>query len=185
MRFQHAPDAYPVYKHIFVTHQQLAKLLVDHPAMRPNLQQTDVLNPCEQQESNLLHMGFVLRTFQFLAAQVDLRDPHSSPMFRDVMGRVLQTKLFTVDQTGILKEGNASLRNKDDDGAEFTDEIRKLANTLDDFTGCAACQKEEQEDGKALLLCARCKKEKSCSTDCQKKRWQSHKRFCKPASANS
>jgi hypothetical protein len=124
---------------------------------------------------------FVLRTLQFLAVQVDPRDPHSSPMFLDVMGRVLQTKLLTVDNTGILNEGNARLKYKDDDGVDFTDEIRLLANTLYEFTGCAACQKVEREDGKALLICARCKKEKYCSTDCQKKRWQRHKRFCKPA----
>lgn len=37
LRFQHAPDAHPIYKHLFVTHQQLAKLLIEHPAMRPNL----------------------------------------------------------------------------------------------------------------------------------------------------
>jgi hypothetical protein len=40
MRFQHAPDAHSTYKHLFVMHQQLVKLLVEHPAMQPNLQQT-------------------------------------------------------------------------------------------------------------------------------------------------
>lgn len=40
MRFRHAPDAHALYKHIFITHQKLARLLCDHPAMRPNLQQT-------------------------------------------------------------------------------------------------------------------------------------------------
>jgi hypothetical protein len=40
LRFRHAEDAHPAYKHLFVTHQQMAKLLIEHPAMEPNLQQT-------------------------------------------------------------------------------------------------------------------------------------------------
>jgi hypothetical protein len=40
LRFRHAEDAHPAYKHLFVTHQQMAKLLIEHPAMKPNLQQT-------------------------------------------------------------------------------------------------------------------------------------------------
>lgn len=77
----------------------------------------------------------------------------------------------------MLKKMNASVNFKDNDGVEFTDEGKKLAGKLDDFPGCAACRKE---DSKSLLLCARCKKEKYCSTDCQKKCWKSHERSCEP-----
>jgi hypothetical protein len=180
MRFQHAPDAHSTYKHLFVTHQQLVKLLVEHPAMQPNLQQT-FSTPANSKNQVYFMWDFILRTFQILAAQVDPRDPNSSPTFQDVIGRAVQAKMLTIDDTGMLKKLNASAQYKDDDGVEFTDEIKNLAGKLDDFPGCAACQKEEREDGKALLLCARCKKEKYRSTDCQKKRWKSHKRFCQPA----
>jgi hypothetical protein len=40
LRFRHAEDAHPAYKHLSVTHQQMAKLLIEHPAMKRNLQQT-------------------------------------------------------------------------------------------------------------------------------------------------
>jgi hypothetical protein len=89
--------------------------------------------------------------------------------------------MLIIDETGMLKKMNASAKYKDDDGVEFTDEIKKLATKLDDFPGCAVCQKEEREDGRALLICARCKKEKYCSIECQKKRWQRHKQYCKAA----
>lgn len=39
-RFECAPDAHPAYRHLFLTHQKLAKLCAAHPAMRPNLEQT-------------------------------------------------------------------------------------------------------------------------------------------------
>jgi hypothetical protein len=180
MRFQHAPDAHPTYKHLFITHQQLAKLLIEHPAMKPNLQQT-FSTPANSKNQVYFMWDFILRTFQQLAAQVDPRDPNSSPMFQEVIGRAVQAKMLTIDETGILRTMNASARYKDDDGVEFTDEIKKLADNLDAFPGCAACGKEKRADGKALLLCARCKREKYCSTDCQKKRWKKHKQECEPA----
>jgi hypothetical protein len=70
MSFQHAPDACPMYKHLFVTHQKLAKLLVDHPAMRPNLQQAFSTSANSKNQVYFV-WDFVLRTFQFPAAQVD------------------------------------------------------------------------------------------------------------------
>jgi hypothetical protein len=128
MRFQHAPDAHPLYKHFFVTHQQLAKLLIEHPAMQPNLQQT-FSTPANSKNKVYFMWDFVLRTFQNLVAQVDPR-----------------------------------------------------ADKLDNVPiGCAACGKEKRDDGKKLLVCARCKAETYCSTECQKKRWKSHKRKCEPA----
>jgi hypothetical protein len=35
-----APDAHELYKHLFDVHQALTRLLGDHPATRPNLEQT-------------------------------------------------------------------------------------------------------------------------------------------------
>jgi hypothetical protein len=46
LRFRHAEDAHPAYTHLFVTHQQMAKLLIEHPAMKPNLQQTFSTRMC-------------------------------------------------------------------------------------------------------------------------------------------
>jgi hypothetical protein len=185
MRFQHAPDAHPMYKHVFVTHQQLAKLLIEHPAMRPNLQQT-FSTPANSKNKVYFMWDFVLRTFQHLAAQVDPRDPLSSPMFSDVVGRAWQAKFLTIDETGELNKMNASVGYSDDNGVEFTDEIKALANTLDNLPdGCAGCGKEKRDNGKLLMVCAKCKEEKYCSTDCQKKRWKSHKRHCEPAPATA
>jgi hypothetical protein len=80
MRFQHAPDAHSTYKHLFVTHQQLVKLLLEHPAMQPNLQQT--FSTSANSKNQVYFMwDFILRTIQILAAQVDSRDPYSSPTF--------------------------------------------------------------------------------------------------------
>jgi hypothetical protein len=180
MRFQHAPDAHPVYKHLFVTHQQLAKLLIEHPAMQPNLQQT-FSTPANSKNKVYFMWDFVLRTFQFLVAQVDPRDPYSSPTFLEVYRRAATERALTVDDTGELNRMNGSFGYSDDGGVEFTDEIKNLANKLMAEIGCAACGKEKRDDGKALLVCARCKEEKYCSTDCQKKRWKNHKRECQAA----
>jgi len=181
LRFQPAPNAHPAYKHLFLTHQHLAKLLIEHPAMVPNLQQT-FATPANSKNKVYFMWDFVLRTFQHLAAQVDPRDPSSSPMFQDVSGRALQAKMLTIDETGQLNKMNASVGYSDDGGVEFTDEIKVLANQLDRFPdGCAACGRDKRDDDKPLLMCARCKEEKYCSTDCQKKRWKKHKRECEPA----
>ena len=40
LNFRAAPDAHELYKHLFDVHQTMIRLLVDHPAMRPNLEQT-------------------------------------------------------------------------------------------------------------------------------------------------
>ena len=181
LRFQPAADAHPTYKHLFLAHQELAKLLIEHPAMALNLQQT-FSTPANSKNKIYFTWDFVLRTFQHLAAQVDPRDPWSSPMFDDVIGRSMQAKMLIIDETGKLEQMNATVGYKDDAGVEFTDEIKAAAIKLGDFPdGCAACGKGSREDGKALLLCARCKEEKYCSTECQKKRWKKHKKECEPA----
>lgn len=40
LNFRAAPDAHELYKHLFDVHQTIIRLLVDHPAMRSNLEQT-------------------------------------------------------------------------------------------------------------------------------------------------
>lgn len=148
--------------------------------MKLNLQQT--FSTPANSKNKVYFMWDFVRTFQHLAAQVSPQDPHSLPMFADVIGRSIQAKQLTIDQTGHLNAMNASVGYKDDKGVGFTDEIKTLAAALDYFpSGCAACGKEEREDGNALLMCARCKKENYCSTDYQKKRWKVHKKSCQPA----
>jgi hypothetical protein len=155
--------------------------LIDHPAMRPNLKQT-FSTPAKSKNKVYFMWDFILRTLQHLAAQVDPSNPNSSPMFQDVIGRSVQAKMLIIDETGQLDEMNASVGNSGGGGVEFGDEIKKLADTLDEFpNACAACGKEKRDDGSTLLLCARCRTEKYCSTDCQKKRWKAHKKNCEPA----
>jgi hypothetical protein len=148
--------------------------------MKPNLQQT-FSTPANSKNKVYFMWDFVLRTFQHLAARVDPHKPISSPMYLDVVSRACQAKLLTIDETGQLNGMNASVGYKDDGGVEFTEEIKSVAATLDQLEeSCAGCGKMSREDGRKLLMCARCKEEKYCSTECQKKRWEMHKKECEP-----
>lgn len=62
LRFRHAPDAHALNKHVFTTHQKLARLLCDHAAMRPNLQQT-FSTPANSKNKVYFTWDSVLRTF--------------------------------------------------------------------------------------------------------------------------
>lgn len=44
--------------------------------------------------------------------------------------------------------------------------------------GCDRCGKEKQDCGKALMNCAKCRKAKYCSAECQKAAWKEHKKIC-------
>ncbi|ORY08768.1 hypothetical protein BCR34DRAFT_603293 [Clohesyomyces aquaticus] len=178
LRFQPAEDAHIAYKNLFLAHQKLIKLLIDHPAMRPNLEQT-FNTPANSKNKVYFMWDFLLRTFQHLAAKVSPQDPYSSPMFSDVIGRSSVAMGLMLDETGMLEAGNASVGYRDDAGVEFTDEIKELAVKLEDLgDGCAGCGKLEREGGKALMRCARCKGQNYCSKECQKKCWKDHKRNC-------
>jgi hypothetical protein len=178
LRFAYAADAHPAYVHLFTTHQHLFALLSTHPAMVPNLQQI-FSTPANSKNKVYFMWDFLLRTFQHIAAQIDPREPETSAMWEEVLGRAIQAKELMVDETGMLERMNARVGYKDDGGVEFRDEEKALARTLDEFPeGCKGCGKEEREDGKALLVCARCKEEKYCSTECQKRRWKAHKKEC-------
>ncbi|RYC56375.1 hypothetical protein CHU98_g9836 [Xylaria longipes] len=43
---------------------------------------------------------------------------------------------------------------------------------------CLSCGKKKQTDGSGLLSCARCRKAKYCSRECQRKDWKAHKSVC-------
>lgn len=163
LRFQCAEDAHPLYRHYFTLHQQLAKLLIEHPAMKPNLQQT-FNTPANSKNKVYFLWDFVLRTIQFLAAKVSPQAPYSTPMFSDVQSRAFQSQMLILDTTGQMEEGNRGLGYNDDEGVEFTNEMKNLAEKLSEKPpGCAGCGKMKQEDGKDLLQCAKCKNEKYCS----------------------
>jgi hypothetical protein len=121
---------------------------------------------------------FILRTFQHLAAHVSPQHPFSSSMLSDVVGRTSLAKDRILDTTGKLAAMNASVGYLDDDGVEFGAEICALAETLELPPGCAGCGMSERLDGKDLFICARCKADKYCSVECQKKCWKIHKRTC-------
>ncbi|KAI8943658.1 hypothetical protein NX059_001643 [Plenodomus lindquistii] len=179
LRMTPAEDAHPGYKALFTTHQSLIKLLVEHPAMKPNLQQT-FSTPANSKNKVYFMWDFVLRTFQHLVAEVSPQDPWTSPMWQDVCGRAFLAKKLIYDESGKLEAGNASLGYKDDGGVEFGEEVKKVAMGLDDVgEGCKGCGKAEKVGGGDLLVCARCKGERYCSGECQKKRWKAHKKDCR------
>ncbi|KAH7372039.1 hypothetical protein BKA66DRAFT_469119 [Pyrenochaeta sp. MPI-SDFR-AT-0127] len=179
LRFQHALDAHPVYIHLFTTHQQLMKLLIEHPAMKPNLKQT-FDTKANSKNKVYFTWDFLLRTFQHIASQIDPGDPYGSPMFGEVVHRSVMAKSLIIDDTGTLEAMNSSAGYSDDEGVDFGDQIKELAKTLDEFPDCCAgCGNIERENGARLLICARCKKAKYCSVDCQKSCWKEHKNKCK------
>ncbi|KAL6708265.1 hypothetical protein ACN47E_003189 [Coniothyrium glycines] len=181
LRFKHAENAHPIYKQLFTTHQQLAKLCIEHPAMRPNLEQT-FSTPANSKNKVYFMWDFLLRTFQQLVAKVNPQDPFRSRMLQDVISRAGLAESLIIDNTGKLESMNASTGYSDDEGVDFTDEIRTLALKLTDLPDvCAGCTKPSRDGGKPLLICAGCKEEKYCSVECQRKSWKSHKKECKKA----
>jgi hypothetical protein len=177
LRFQHAPDAHPHYKHLFIVHQEIARLLIKHPAMERNLQQT-FSTPANSKNKVYFMWDFILRTFQNIAALVDPRRPYGSPPWSDVLLRAAMASGLMLDTTGQLEEGNASVGYYDDAGIEFGDEAKDLAKKLVDFPDACVCGATQKEDGGRLRQCAKCKKQQYCSTECQKDHWKSHKKSC-------
>lgn len=97
-------------------------------------------------------------------------------MLGDIVGRAAMAKGLTLDTKGKLEAMNVSVGYSDDAGVDFGDEVKRLAERLDELPEvCTACLKQ-REGGKPLLIYARCKDEKYCSPECQKKRWKSHKK---------
>jgi len=103
-------------------------------------------------------------------------------MWEDVIERTSTAKGLILDTTGRLNAMNAMVGYSDDDGVEFTDEIRAVADKLDQLPlVCAGCGRDKKEDGGELLRCGRCKAELYCSSECQRGLWKVHKKVCFPA----
>lgn len=72
---------------------------------------------------------------------------------------------------------------RDITGIKYTDdELREVLDLIGltnpaprDLRRCEGCLKTDVEK---LYCCAKCKKARYCSKECQKKHWSSHKRFC-------
>ncbi|KAF2749172.1 hypothetical protein M011DRAFT_399514 [Sporormia fimetaria CBS 119925] len=89
----------PQYKTQFTTHQEMIRLLIDHPAMQPNLSQTFDTPANSKNKVRVLHVG-LLRTFQDLVAGVDLVNPESSAEFQTVPRRAALAKQLMLDESG-------------------------------------------------------------------------------------
>ncbi|KAI1420729.1 hypothetical protein F5Y12DRAFT_719251 [Xylaria sp. FL1777] len=66
--------------------------------------------------------------------------------------------------------------------APFADETNIPAMARSSNT-CGTCGKTKGKNGKELLTCSRCKKQKYCSPECQRANWPFHKGVCKSPSA--
>ncbi|KAF3007631.1 hypothetical protein E8E13_008364 [Curvularia kusanoi] len=106
----------------------------DHPG-NGDIPQTGLVSLTPANSKNKLYFmwDFVLRSFQFLAARVDPRDPIRSEMFEDIVGRGAMAKSLIQDETGKLEAMNASVGYSHDEGVEFTDEIKTAAVRLMDI----------------------------------------------------
>ncbi|KAK5125984.1 hypothetical protein LTR85_011339 [Meristemomyces frigidus] len=65
--------------------------------------------------------------------------------------------------------------------AKVYDFWKQVPNPVDSTSICGICGAKEGKDSTALLQCGKCKKQKYCSKECQKKDWKGHKRVCKAA----
>lgn len=63
-------EADPKYKHMFLIHQNLARMLINDRAMDPNREQT-FSTPANSKNKIYMVWDFILRTFQMLVATVD------------------------------------------------------------------------------------------------------------------
>jgi hypothetical protein len=64
-----------------------------------------------------------------------------------------------------------------------SDVLKELRSKLHSPDVCAECTAPYGQGGSALLQCARCKDQKCCSLECQKKHWKVHKKLCEPVKA--
>ena len=90
----------------------------------------------------------MLRTFQFIAARVDPRDPVSSGMFVDVISRAALAKGLIEDETGRLEKANRNIGYDDDDGVEFGEEVKREAGRLMELPGMEGLEDEGEGEGR-------------------------------------
>ena len=76
---------------------------------------------------------FLLRSFQFLAARIDPKNPTRSEMFMDVFGRASIAKTLILDDTGKLEQMNASVGYSHNEDVDSGDEIKTEAQKLDEL----------------------------------------------------
>lgn len=109
-----------------------------------------------------------------------LIDTMSDAMSSDAMGgpgsMFGPSRSNSIDPT-ILKE----LRDKSGTNSVYSTILKELRDKRHNPGVCAECSASHGEGGSALLLCARCKDRKYCSSVCQKKHWKIHKKLCKPS----
>ncbi|PVH93873.1 hypothetical protein DM02DRAFT_618988 [Periconia macrospinosa] len=118
------------YRKLFLAHQRLLKLLCDHPAMDPNRQQT-YNTPANSKNKVYFMWDFVGRTFALLSnTQVINPANPSGKEWVDIMLRGTMAHSLIVDTTGRLEQQNRAVGYHDDEGVEFSDEIKRLAPTL-------------------------------------------------------
>lgn len=87
----------------------------------------------------------MLRTFQFIAARVDPRDPVSSGMFVDVISRAALAKGLIEDETGRLEKANLGFGYDDDEGVEFGEEVKREAGRLMELPGMEGLEEDGGE----------------------------------------
>jgi hypothetical protein len=120
-------NAVPKYRHVFDTHQKLMKLLIDHPAMDQNRGQT-YMTPAASKNKIYFMWDFIGRTLGMLAG-VDPVRPRGGP-WADILSRCTLSKMLILDTTGKLNAMNRSVGYNDDEGIEFTEEIKNEAQNL-------------------------------------------------------
>ena len=149
--------------------------------MEPNREQT-FSTPANSKNKVYFMWDFILRTFQILVAKVEPQDPYHSGedgAWEDVMSRSAMAGALIRDMTGKLERGNAAVGYSDDEGVDFGDEVKELAGKLVDLPVlCETCDARERKRGGVLLQCAKCKRTRYCSVECQKGDWKRHKKSC-------
>ncbi|CAD0086713.1 unnamed protein product, partial [Aureobasidium vineae] len=100
-------DADPKFEHLFTTHQNLMRLLINDPAMDPNREQT-FSTPANSKNKMLI-------------ATVNPKSPGG------------EAWMLILDTTGRLESMNQSVGYNDDAGIQFSADIKAEAEKLDDL----------------------------------------------------
>ena len=102
--------------------------------------------------------------YEFEYPEVEREEPKPTPGGFTLLNVPGPGGLFDYAPKG-SKQGLAELKNS-----------LAAGNHLVDV--CGGCGAKAGKDGALLLLCAKCKKRKYCSRECQAKNWKLHKKMC-------